>query len=171
MLLVAYGFTILNYIFYCSSRFCKEKKNMLLFDILAKISTIISLLLLSSITGAIVMCVSLIMLLVARYKEQKGMNKYLTIILYLLFIGIYVTNLILTYKGLSSILVTTTALLTLTSVWFLKPQNMRKMGILVSTIYLFYQISIKNWAGLLEAFVIVSNIASLIKYKEPVANK
>jgi len=33
-------------------------------------------------------------------------------------------------------------------------------------IYLSYQISIKNWAGLLEILVILSNLFAFLKYKK-----
>ena len=39
-------------------------------------------------------------------------------------------------------------------------------GGLNSFLFLGYQISIKNWAGLLEILVIISNFASFLKYKK-----
>lgn len=37
-------------------------------------------------------------------------------------------------------------------------------------IYLAYQISIKNWAGLLEILVILSNLFAFLKYKKSPRN-
>ena len=43
---------------------------------------------------------------------------------------------------------------------------MRFLGVPCSVLYLEYQISIKNWVGLLEILVILSNIISFRKYKK-----
>ncbi|MBO4643116.1 MAG: YgjV family protein, partial [Alphaproteobacteria bacterium] len=51
-------------------------------------------------------------------------------------------------------------------VWWLSPQKIRFIGGFNSFLYLAYQISIKNWAGLIEIFVIVSNFAAFFKNKE-----
>lgn len=46
-----------------------------------------------------------------------------------------------------------------------KSSKMRIAGMATSILSLLYQISIKNWAGLLEIIVICSNAASFTKYK------
>lgn len=68
--------------------------------------------------------------------------------------------------GISSILVFLTSSISLLSIWWLKPQKMRIAGMATSITSLLYQISIKNWAGLLEIVVICSNILSFAKYKK-----
>jgi len=83
-----------------------------------------------------------------------------------LFQSIYFTILYATYVGISSILVTLTASIKLFCVWFLPPQQMRFLGGINSFTFLAYQISIKNWAGLLEIFSLFSNFSSFIKYRK-----
>jgi len=165
MIILGYILTVINYLSYCASRFCKEKKNILLLDIFAKVITVLSFICLKSMTGAVVMFISILLLIVAYFKENHKLIKVISISGFLFFNILYIINICLTYNGLSSILVTVTAFLTLISIWWFKPQNMRLMGIFVSIIYLFYQISIKNWAGLLEILVILANIISFMKYK------
>ena len=72
--------------------------------------------------------------------------------------------------GISSILVFLTSSISLLSIWWLKPQKMRIVGMATSITSLFYQISIKNWAGLLEIVVICSNILSFAKYRKSRGN-
>lgn len=166
MTILGYILTIFNYIFYCGSRFCKEKKNMLILDIFAKIATILSFICFKSTTGAMVMILSITLLVVARYKEKKELSKFTLITIYALYIMAYICNMLFTYTGIASILVSLTAFITLTSIWWFNPQNMRKAGIITSIIYTIYQISIKNWSGLLEILVIIANILSYKKYKK-----
>lgn len=45
-LFLGYSFTLLNYIFYSISRFCDKKYKMLTLDLLAKVSTIVALVIL-----------------------------------------------------------------------------------------------------------------------------
>lgn len=168
MIILGYFFTVLNYIFYCSSRFQKEKKNILLLDVFAKIATIISFYLLGSLTGALNMGISLVLLFVASYKE-RAKNRFNPIISFMIFSAFFISYIgmcIYSFVGISSILITITSLMTLIAIWWLPPQKMRVTGAIVSVLYLAYQISIKNWAGLLEIFVIISNIVSYKKYKK-----
>lgn len=166
LVILGYSLTGLNYILYCTSRFCKEKKNMLLLDIFAKIVTIISFICLNSYTGVGVMIIQLILLFVAHCKETHTINKKLSISIFVGFMLMYLANAIFTYNGIASSLVTLTGILCMIGIWWLKPQNMRKLGLLISVIYLIFQISIKNWAGLLEICVLIANATSLIKYRK-----
>lgn len=151
---MGYLFTALNYICYCISRFIDDKRYMLTLDLLAKFFTVIGLYFLGSLTGAYNMAVSFILLIVANVKERK---RYRWTIGYILFEAAYLTILILTFQGLSSILVFVVSSVTLLNIWWLPPQKMRVIGGCNSFVYLAYQISIKNWAGLLEIAVIISN--------------
>lgn len=78
---------------------------------------------------------------------------------------LYIVITVITFAGVSSILVFTSSSISLFSLWFLPPQKMRVVGIYNSFIHLFYQLSIKNYAGFLECFVILSNLTSYLKYK------
>lgn len=167
MIIIGYIFTILNYICYCSSRFFKSKKHILLLDLAAKVFTIFALYCFDSLTGSYIMLISFLLLIVANSKErQNNLNKWISLAGFISFVLLYTIALILTYQGISSILIFITSIITLICIWWLNPQNMRLVGVFNSFLYLGYQISIQNWAGLLEITVIISNILSFIKYKK-----
>lgn len=167
-LLLGYIFTVFNYVFYCASRFCRKKYQMLTLDLLAKLSTFVALFFLNSLSGAYSMLVSFVILIVANIKERKSskwLPAYVAFQLSLVFIMIW------KFAGISSILVFTTSTVSLLSIWWLAPQKMRVAGMATSISSLLYQISIKNWAGLLEIIVICSNILSFSKYKNEKTDK
>ncbi len=141
----------------------KTKQLMLLFDLLSKIFTALGLYFLSSMSGAYIFVVVFFMLIVANIKEQRNKKWWLG---YALFQFVYLVILFKTYVGISSILVTLTSSIKLFSVWWLQSQGMRVMAGINSVIFLFYQLSIKNWAGLLEIIVMISNFAAFAKYRK-----
>ena len=85
---------------------------------------------------------------------------------YIFFQILYFVILYFTYAGLSSILIVLTVSINLFSIWFLPPQQMRLISGINGFTYLAYQISIKNLAGLLEIFALLSNMISFIKYRK-----
>jgi hypothetical protein len=141
----------------------KQKQLMLLLDLLAKIFTIIGLYLLDSLSGASSFIVMFLLLIVANIKEKLN-KKWL--FGYLLFQLLYLIVLFYTYEGISSVLVVLSSSITLLCIWWLPPQQMRFVGGLNCFVFLAYQISIKNWAGLLEILVIISNLFSYLKYRK-----
>ncbi len=162
MIWLGYFFTALNYACYCLSRFMKHKKMMLLLDLLAKVFTALGLYFLDSLSGAYIFIAVFFMLIIANIKER--LNKR-WLFGYIFFQSLYLAILFYTYVGISSVLVVATVSVTLFCIWWLPPQQMRFIGGLNCFTYLAYQISIKNWAGLLEIFVILSNFFSFWKYK------
>ena len=162
MIWLGYFFTVINYICYCGSRFSRSKQMMLFLDLVAKIFTILGLYCLGSLSGAYIFVVTFFLLIVANIKEKTN-KRWLPA--YLFFQGLYFLILIFIFEGISSILVFTTSSVTLWCIWWLPPQKMRIVGGWNSILYLLYQISIKNWAGLIELAVIYSNFAAYIKYK------
>ncbi len=160
--LLGYVFTVFNYVFYCGSRFCRKKYQMLTLDLLAKLSTFVALYCLDSLSGAYSMFVSFLILIAANIKERKNGRWFIP---YVIFQFLLVVIMIWKFAGVSSILVFMTSTISLLSVWWLNPQKMRIAGMATSILSLLYQISIKNWAGLLEIIVICSNAASFTKYK------
>lgn len=165
--MLGYFFTVLNYVCYCLSRFMKQKKMMLLWDLIAKIFTILGLYCLNSLSGAYIFVVVFFFLIIANIKERLNKKWFLW---YIFFQLIYFAILYEYYEGLSSILVFITSSVTLFCVWWLPPQQIRVVGGLNCFIYLAYQISIKNWAGLLEILVILCNLLSFLKYKKQGSN-
>lgn len=161
-ILFGYFFTALNYACYCLSRFMKQKKMMLLLDLVSKIFTALGLYFLDSLSGAYIFIIVFFMLIIANIKERLGKKWSIG---YIFFQSLYCIVLFYTYAGISSILVFLTVSVTLFCIWWLPPQQMRIIGGINCFTYLAYQISIKNWAGLLEILVIISNFAAFIKYR------
>jgi len=162
MVLLGYLFTILDYSCFCLSRFMKNKAAILALDLLAKVFAAIRLYCFNSLSGAYLFIAIFFMLIVANIKTR--LNKR-WLFGYLFFQCVYLIIFFYTYIGLSSILVTWTTSVSLFANWWLAPQKMRRVGSVNGFFYLWYQISIKNWAGLLEIFAIISNVLSYIKYK------
>ena len=163
MTLLGYFFTILSYGCYCLSRFMKYKKTMLLLDLSAKVFTALSLYFLDSLSGAYVFIVVFFTVIIANIKERLDKRWLFG---YVFFQILYIVILYYTYMGISSILVVVSVSITLFYIWWLPPQQMRIVGGINGIIYLAYQISIRNWAGLLGVFIILSNLFSFLKYKK-----
>lgn len=161
-LLMGYLFTVFNYVFYCTSRFCSKKHRMLTLDLLAKLSTFLALFFLNALSGAYSMLVSFLVLIVANVKIRRN-ARWLPG--YILFQVVLIAIMIWKFAGISSVLVCFTSTVSLISIWWLSPQKMRIAGITTSISSLMYQLSIQNWAGMLEIIVICSNIVSFITYK------
>ncbi|MBP5615380.1 MAG: YgjV family protein [Alphaproteobacteria bacterium] len=162
MIILGYAFTVINYVFYCLSRFLVHKKSILLMDLVAKIFTILGLYCLNSLSGAYSFAVTFLLLIVANIKERLNKTWMAG---FVIFQALYALILLLQFEGLPSVLICISASLNLLCIWFLAPQNMRLLGIFNCIIFLCYQISIKNWAGLIEILVILSNLAAYLKYR------
>ena len=163
MIFLGYLFTVINYAFYCASRFMAKKEHILLMDLVAKIFTILGLYCLNSLSGAFSFTITFFLLIVANIKERKNTRWFF---IFILFQALYLAIMIMQYDGYPAILIFTTSSINLFCIWWLSPQNMRFIGGLNSVLFLLYQISIKNWAGLIEILVILSNIASYLKYRK-----
>lgn len=164
MLIFGYIFIILNYVCNCASRFLKEKKNMLILNLLAKVFTVIGLYCFGSLTGSYNMMVTFVVIIVLNIRERVTDKKLSW--LWLIFEIVYCCVLVLTYSGISSVLVFITSSVTLFHTWFLPPQLMRLIGACNSVVYLCYSLSIVNYAGILEIAIFLSNVISYRKYKE-----
>ena len=84
---------------------------------------------------------------------------------FLFFQFLYILVMFLTYEGIPSVLIFITLSINLFALWWLRPQGIRMLGIISSIFLVTYQIMIQNWVGLLEIFVVISNITSFLKYK------
>lgn len=168
MIILGYIFTLMNYGFFCASRFCKKKINMLSLDLCAKITTTLGLVCFGSFSGVYSMITNSFVLLGGYFKEKYNKKWYW---MFGIFASIFIAILILQFNGISSILVVSTSFVTLVSIWFLKPQQMRIVGAFCSLAYFAYQMTIKNYVGFLEFFVIASTIISYIKYRKEEASE
>lgn len=161
-ILLGYFFTVLNYAFYCASRFLRKKHNMLTLDLLAKISSVIGLAFLGSLGGAYSMVVNFGYLISANIKERQG-KRWPG--LYILFQGLLLWVMVHNFVGISSVLVFCSTSIALFAVWWLPPQKMRLAGLTANCFTLAYHLSLQNWAGLCEFAVIASNLTSYLKYR------
>lgn len=162
-MVLGYGFTILNYLLYCVSRFCKKKYQMLTCDLLAKIAFVLGLYFMGSLSGAYSIFANFFWLIFANVKERKEKSWP---IVYAFFQVVLIYIMISNFEGISSVLIFVSSTITLLSTWWLEPQQMRITGIAVNIITLMYQLSIKNYAGLCELVVIASTLVSYVKYRE-----
>lgn len=162
MIVLGYIFTAINYICYCIGRFSYSKQHMLLYDLIAKVFTVMGLYCLGSLSGAYSFCVTFVLLIVVNLKEYHKKNWRFG---YIMFQFLYISILFYTFRGISSILVFTTSSIKLFSVWWLPPQKIRLLSGINSTLFLAYQLSIKNWVGLCEIIVMISNYIAYFKYR------
>lgn len=165
MIILGSVFTVVNYICFCVSRFLKEKKYMILLDMLAKIFTMIGLLCFHSLTGVYNMILSLLALICLHIRERYYTDNKMTW-LFIVFQAALCGIFCYTYIGMSSILVFITSSVTLFHTWFLKPQGMRLMGGLNCIPYMIYLLTIGNWVGFAEIIVMISNFTAFLKYKK-----
>ena len=163
MIILGYLFTALNYICYCLGRFMKKKTSILAMSLLAKIFLSFGLYCIGSLSGAYIHAISFGTLIVVNLKENLQKQWVLG---YVFFQVLYLFVLFKTFIGISSILVTITATITLVSNWFLPPQKMRISATFNSLLNMLYHITIKNWAGLLEIFALFSNVTAYLKYRK-----
>lgn len=165
MTILGYVFTTLNYICFIISRFLEKKKWIVTLDVFAKIFTIAGLYCLNSLAGSYSMVVALVFLIVLNVKERKYPDRK-WILVWAIFELALIAILILNFDGLASVLVFITSSITFFHTWFLPPQWMRLIGGYNCILFLCYQLIIKNWAGLLEILVMVSNFIAYYKYKK-----
>ena len=163
LIYIGYGLTIINYIVYCYSRFLSNKKDILFLDLFAKACTVVALYCFGSLTGAYNMCLTFVICILCYLKQR---NNWKLMPCYWIFQTLFVVVLMKTYIGISSILVFFCSSITLCANWWLSPQHMRLSAVFGSVIYLAYQISIANWAGLLEIFALGSNLFSFLTYRK-----
>jgi len=136
---------------------------MLTLDLLAKIVTTIGLFCFGSISGAYTMMVNFLILVAANIKERKNQR---WMIVFILFVAVDIAIMILRFEGISTVLVFITSIVSLISIWWLPPQQMRIAGLFCCAAYFAYQMTIKNWVGFAEIIVFASNLISYMKYKE-----
>lgn len=161
-MIFGYLFTILNYVIYSFGRFRARKEQILFFDLAAKVSYIIGLYLMGSLSGALSMVVTFFYLICANIKERRH---YKWPAAYLFFEGMLLLVMIKSFAGISSILMFISSTIALLCVWWLPPQKMRVLGFVGNIISLCYNLSIRNWGGLFEIIVMTSNLTSYLKYR------
>lgn len=162
MIYIGYVLTILSIILYAIGLQFKKKVHIILSQIICKLLTAISLFCFYSMSGVWLSIMSLGVLFISYLKESTNKDYK---IFYFIFQLIYISILIITFDGISSILVFIGSSLSLFSLFWLREQPLRIVGFVKSIIYLIYQLVIGNWAGLTETIILYSYVSSYIKYK------
>lgn len=146
---------------YCVSRFQKSKKAILTLDLIAKILTIMMFFFFSAKTGIFSEMIGLSVLIIANIRVREGKKCKQ---LYYIYMLIYTGVLILTFDGLSSLLCTAVAMISVTSNWWFDPQKMRIADIIICALMFVLDMSIGNYAGFTELIIMTCNIVSFKKY-------
>ena len=163
---IGYICTILNCIVFSVGRFQRSKKGILAFEFVAKLLSVTSFFMFGSLTSGLSDIWSFVVLSTANVKERKVFSQKTSNWLFVGYEAVYVLILAFTYKGISSLLIFTVSTISIVSLWYLKPQDMRVAEIMNSFIYLALQFSIGNFAGITEFVVIGCNTASYCKYEK-----
>ena len=163
---IGYICTILNCFVFSIGRFQRNKKSILAFEFIAKLLSVTSFFMFGSLTSGLSDIWSFVVLSTANVKEHKQFSTTVSNWLFIFFESVYVLILSFTFNGISSLLIFTVSTISIVSLWYLEPQNMRVAEIMNSFIYLALQLSIGNFAGITEFVVIGCNTASYCKYEK-----
>ena len=157
MIILGYASTLFTYLFFCISRFKKEKHQILFLDFISKLFVIVSLWAFDSMSGVYMVALQLLLLFVVYYKTKKNKKWHIGFVLSMIAL---ITISFLQYEGITTILMLLSASCNIIGNWYLKPQHMRLIGIASSCFYISYCMILKNYVVILEIFVIISNISS-----------
>lgn len=165
-MILGYIFSIINYLFYATGRFMKNKPAILFFCVLSLTTAAISCFFFNSMSGFYSLMILVFFNIIAYFKAKKEFNKVLTYAIYI-FTQILITLMsIYTFKGISSIFCYISTTIAVVSVWWFNEQKMRIAGIFVCLFSFLYNLTIHNYIGILELAIIASNIISYCVYNK-----
>lgn len=157
-------FTFVSYLIYWISVFKKEKKNMLLYDNLCKIFTILAFIVLKTYDGIANTVLSIIRNIIGnKIKDKNKKTKIFAFCIILIIMGILYA---ISFSGISTIFVAICAIFNLYGVIMCNEQGLRICGMLGSIFYFCFMIAAKNYTGAAcEAITFISTFLSFIKYR------
>lgn len=166
--IISQVFIIFNYIFLGITYQLKNRKYILIFNILSLTSVGIGYLLLNAKTGLAMAIVSIIRNIIFMYDEKihgKSLKINKNDICILLFIyALCIILAILTYSGPLSLLSVAATMLFTYSVWQKNTKTYKWLGIPVCIIWLSYNIYIKSLFGIiLELVLMISAVIGIIR--------
>lgn len=165
MYILGMNLTVISYVIFWISRFCKNKKNMLLFDNISRILAILSFLILHTLDGVKNTIFVIIRNFFGQYLENKKFI-YKFIVFCFLLITMFVMFLF-DFSGISTIFIIICAFFNLFGVIFLDAQGVRLFGIIGSVFYNAFLFCTKNYAGsLCETICMFVMLISLLKYRK-----
>lgn len=155
-------FTLLSYISYYISRFCKTKSNMCIWDAASKLLTIIAFIFLNALNGVYNNILALFRPIAVVLKEKTGKKLHW---LFIIFLILHILIFIFTYAGISSILISIVSIASLYFLFYSTTQTIRLTGTIGNIVYMLYQLSINNYIGVIcEIIVLACNVISFVKY-------
>lgn len=167
-------FIIINYIFLIMTYQSKSRKNILIYNIIALISTGLSYVFLSAYSGLAMTIVAVIRNIIFMIDEKKNGIKEKNeakdyIILAVLYI-ISIISAIFTYNGILSMMSVVATMLYTYSVWQKNTKIYKMLGLPVSIIWIIYNIYIFSIFGII--LEVILSISAIIGYmKESKAKK
>lgn len=156
--------TLLSYTIFCVSRFFKNKDKMLIFDNISRVVTIISFICLGSFNGI----QNTIFSFIRNYCGQKLINKTVNakrvtfVISFMIMSIVYLVS----FRGISTIVMFICAVFNLIGVILLDEQGMRLCGLVGSILYSMFLYLIGNNTGFIcEIICALVLISSYLLYK------
>ena len=170
-MILGYTFSIINYAFYGIGRFMKKKSAILAFCLLSLLAAAISCYFFNSLSGYYLLLTQIVIVLLAYIKEKKPFPKVVQYAIYVaaqLFITLAT---IFTFQGISSIFCYISVTIGILSNWWFNEQKIRNCGVAICFFSFLYNMSIKNYIGVLELAIMIMNIVSYCIYKNKLAIK
>ncbi len=165
-MILGYTFSIINYLFYGLGRFMKKKSAILIFCLLSLLAAAISCYFFNSLSGYYLLLTQIIVTLLAYIKEKKAFNKFWQYGIYIIAQIFITAAIIYTFQGISSILCYISVSIGIFSIWWLNEQQIRGSGVAICFFAFLYNMSIKNYIGVLELVIIAMNIISYCLYRK-----
>lgn len=154
---------IIIYACLCSTYFLRNRKKILILNIIAHIIQAISFLLLGGLTGVAMNAIYIArdVFFVADEKNNKKLDKITKrdVLILICFIVAIIILTIFTYNGLSSLLSVIATIVSTFAVWQKNTKVYKILGTPVSIAWLGYHISLKSvFAIILESILLISTI-------------
>lgn len=171
--ILSQAFTIINYILLGVTYYLKDRKAILLVNILSAISMAIAYIFLGAYTGLAMCAIAIMRNLIFILDEKKNgksdkiLKKDIIILVALYFFTVILA--IITYNGIGSLLSVFATLVFTYAVWQKQTKIYKILGVPTSTLWVCYNIYIKSIAGIcLECVILICSIIGyILEIKEP----
>lgn len=158
-------FTALSYIVFWVSRYKKEKKNMLLYDNISRVLTIVSFIFLNTYDGVKNTIYVIFRNIIGDKVKNESKKKKLVVFFVMLAVLFLVFG--IGFNGIATIFITICAVFNLYGVIMCNEQGMRIFGMIGSMFYTLFMFASKNiMGGICEIVTFCIILGSYIKYKD-----
>lgn len=153
-------FILINYLISIATYQCKNRKTILILNLLATFATATSYILLSAYTGLAMTVVATTRNILFLLNKKKNQNKITLIFLYVLTILLT----IFTYDGILSLMTVFATVIYTYSIWQTNTKIYKILGIPVGLVAIIYNIYILSVVGIVfESMITISAILGYIK--------